>query len=276
LPPEATPGISPELLQELRRSAEEGARRAGGVLARKFSGERTIELKGGIDLVTDADKAAEAELLAFLSSRYPEHAVLAEESGAHAGSALRWVVDPLDGTTNYAHRVPHFCVSVAVEQGGRVLAGAIYQPLLDELFSAAQGQGASLNGQAIRVSEVSTLRSALLSTGFPYDIHDKPEVPVGLFNRLIRHAQGIRRMGSAALDMAYVACGRFDGFFEFGLKPWDIAAGDILIREAGGQVARIDGAPFELSRGDVLACGAKLYPVLETSCQSFLREVAWK
>lgn len=261
----------------LRRIAEEGARLAGRVLAERFLGERTIEYKGGygIDLVTDADRAAEEAVLGFLRQRYPGHAILAEESGASRGSGLRWVVDPLDGTTNYAHRVPHFCVSVGVDGPDGVLAGAIYNPMLDELFSAARGQGATLNGRPLKVSGTTELGQSLLCTGFPYDVHERPEGPVGLLRRFIVRAQGMRRTGSAALDLAYVATGRFDGFFEFGLKPWDVAAGSLLVQEAGGTMVRIDGAPFQVGIGDVLACAPGLAAQLISESQGFLADIGW-
>jgi myo-inositol-1(or 4)-monophosphatase len=268
--------MSEETPAALRRTAEEAARMAGRVLAERFQGERTIEFKGGIDLVTDADRAAEEALLAFLRGRHPGHAVLAEESGASQGTGLRWIVDPLDGTTNYSHRVPHFCVSVGVDGPGGLLAGAVYDPLRDELFSAARGEGATLNGRPLRVSGAADLKRSLLCTGFPYDVHQRPEVPVGLLRRFIVRAQGVRRTGSAALDLAYVAAGRFDGFFEFGLKPWDVAAGALLVQEAGGTMCRIDGAPFQVGHGDVLACTPGISEVLLEECRGFLADIGWK
>jgi myo-inositol-1(or 4)-monophosphatase len=260
----------------LRRTAEEGARLAGRILAERFLGERTIEYKGGIDLVTDADRASEEALLAFLRERHPTHAILAEESGASAGTnSLRWLVDPLDGTTNYSHRVPHFCVSVAVEGPGGILAGAVYDPMLDELFSAARGEGATLNGRPLRASAVASLDKALLCTGFPYDVRERPDGPVGLFNRFILRAQGMRRTGSAAMDLAYVAAGRFDGFFEFGLKPWDIAAGSLLVEEAGGVIRHVTGAPFHVLRGDVIAAAPALAPELLAEARRFIDDLGW-
>ncbi|NBD13604.1 MULTISPECIES: inositol monophosphatase family protein [Corallococcus] len=260
----------------LRLTAEEGARMAGGILRERFPLHRTIEFKGGIDLVTDADRASEAALLDFLRQRHPHHAILAEESGASQGSdTFRWIVDPLDGTTNYSHQVPHFCVSVAVEGPEGTVAGAVYDPMRDELFSAAKGEGATLNGLPLKASPTDTLERSLLCTGFPYDVRERPDLPVGLFTQLILLAQGMRRTGSAALDLAYVAAGRFDGYFEFGLKPWDIAAGALLVAEAGGVIVHIDGRPFDVLKGDVLASGPHLAPKLMAQAKRFLEEIGW-
>ena len=263
-------------LEQLYETAVEGARRAGGVLAERFPGHRTISFKGGIDLVTDADKASEAVLLAYLRERHPEHAILSEESGITRGTGYRWIVDPLDGTTNYAHRLPHFSVSIAVEGPGGILAGAVYDPMRDELFAAARGRGATLNGQPIRTAETRSLERALLCTGFPYDVRQHPEGPVGLVARFVRMSQGIRRFGSSALDLSYVACGRYDGYFEFGLKPWDVAAGTLLVQEAGGAMTRIDGAPYDTAVTDVLAAAPGVATVLQAECATFLRELRWK
>lgn len=261
--------------RELLDVAVDAARRAGRILADRFEGERTIEFKGGIDLVTDADKAAEAAILELLRQRFPDHAVLAEESGVSEGSRFRWIIDPLDGTTNYSHQVPHFAVSIAVDGPDGLLAGVVLDPMRNELFSAHRGGGAELNGKPIRVRVRERLDRSLVCTGFPYDVREKPEAPLGLFNRIIRRAQGVRRTGSAALDLAYVAAGRFDGFFEFGLHPWDIAAGALLIQEAGGRMTRIDGEPLDLAIGDVLASGPALYDELKTETGAFLKEIRW-
>ncbi|MEN9797820.1 MAG: hypothetical protein RL653_1516 [Pseudomonadota bacterium] len=269
--------MQPAEIEALRRDAEEAARRAGTVLRERFLGPRTVAYKGGIDLVTDADQASEEVILAYLRGRHPDHGVLAEESGAGGeGAAFRWIVDPLDGTTNYAHRVPHFCVSVAVEGPGGLLAGAILDPLRGELFSAGAGLGAWLDGVPLQASTADRLEQSLLCTGFPYDVRERPDAPLGLFNRIMRRAQGIRRMGAAALDLAWVAAGRYDGFFEFGLKPWDVAAGALLVREAGGVVSGIRGEPLQLDAGHILACGKGLEAALRTESAAFLDALGWR
>jgi myo-inositol-1(or 4)-monophosphatase len=226
------------------------ARDAGRILAEKFGRAIEISNKGDIDLVTEADLAAEALILERIRTHYPRHAVLAEESGhtVVAGpqpSEWKWIVDPLDGTTNYAHGYPCFCVSIALEHKERIVIGVIYDPIHEELFSAERGEGATLNGRRIRVSEVSDLNRALVCTGFPYDVRGRGDFAKH-FSNFIMHAQGVRRDGSAAMDLASVACGRFDAFFEEGLKPWDVAAGKLIVEEAGGQVSRYDGSLVDI------------------------------
>jgi len=249
---------------ELARACAEAARRGGEILRERFGRRRTIEYKGGIDLVTDADRASEGALLEFLGRRFPGAAILAEESGASgaAGGALRFVVDPLDGTTNYAHGLPHFAVNVAVEDAGGLAAGATYDPTRDELFLAARGEGATLGGERIAASREGELGRALLTTGFPYDVHQHAEEPLRLFEAYLRRARAIRRLGSAALDLAYVACGRFDGFWEAKLKPWDLAAGVLLVREAGGIATDFAGGGSMLETGEICTAGSALHPAL--------------
>lgn len=267
---------------ELLTGAITAAKIGGAVLLERLEQVRTVSFKGPgrSNLVTDADRASEDAILRHITTAFPGHAFLAEEGGGAGHSDWTWIIDPLDGTTNYAHGVPHFCVTLGVEgpgpNGPEVLAGVVYDPTRDEVFAAAKGQGATLNGKPIHVSNTSKLENALLCTGFPYDVQVKPEVPLGLFSKLVVQAQGIRRMGSAALDLAYVACGRYDGYFEFGLQPWDIAAGALLISEAGGAVSRIDGEPFDVRYGDILAASSALSPVLKQTTTAFLRDLKWK
>ena len=257
--------------------AQQLVRAAGAVLRARFHQARTIEFKADnrADLVTDADRASEALILEMLAREVPHHAVLAEEQGAVGQGEWRWIVDPLDGTTNYAHGVPHFCVTVALQGPEGLVVGATYDPLRDELFSAARGLGATLNGQPLRASRATEVRGAVLATGFPYRLRERPELPLGLFSRVVREAEGIRRMGSAALDFAYVAAGRLDGFFELGLKPWDTAAGALLVSEAGGQVRRIDGAPYEPRFGDVVAAAPGLAAELTQLCAQAVSSFGW-
>ena len=249
---------------ELMEDCAEAARRGGRVLLDAFKQARTIRYKGGIDLVTDADHASEAALLEFLHARFPGAAVLAEESGESgaAGGRLRFLVDPLDGTVNYAHGLPHFSVNVGVEDEEGVVAGATYDPIREELFLGARGAGATLNGDRISVSRTDDLRQALLCTGFPYDVHQHPELPLRLFAAYMARARGVRRFGSAALDLAYVACGRFDGFWEMKLHAWDLGPGVLLVREAGGLVADFAGGGRMLEKGEICAGNARLHEQL--------------
>jgi myo-inositol-1(or 4)-monophosphatase len=226
------------------------ARDAGQILAERFGRAIQVTHKGDIDIVTEADLAAERLIVERIRSYYPRHAILAEESGASLAineqqSEFKWIVDPLDGTTNYAHGYPCFCVSIALEHQGRIELGVIYDPVRDEVFAAERGFGASLNGRSIRVSEIDDLNRAMLCTGFPYDVRERGDF-ARHFSNFIKHAQAVRRDGSAALDLAYVAGGRFDGFWEEGLNPWDVAAGVLLIEEAGGRVSRYDGSAFDI------------------------------
>ena len=247
--------------------AIETAREAGRVLAERF-GRASLEVqhKGEIDLVTESDLAAERLIVERIRSYYPRHDILAEESGtsAHEGageSAYKWIIDPLDGTTNYAHGYPCFCVSIALEEEGELVIGVIYDPTRDELFAAERGGGATLNGRRIRVSETSDLNEALLCTGYPYDVRGRGNFAHN-FTNFIMHAQSVRRDGSAALDLAYVACGRFDGFWEEGLRPWDVAAGVVLIKEAGGHVSRYDNTPFDIYTPPIMASNGLVHEAM--------------
>jgi myo-inositol-1(or 4)-monophosphatase len=230
---------------------------AGAIqMERRATGFR-IDKKGAIDLVTEVDLECERMCRAVLAERFPTHDILAEELGAtssaRAPSPFRWVFDPLDGTTNYAHGLPIFCSSLALEADGRAVVGAIYDPTRKELFTAERGEGARMNGSPLRVSPTDQLLDALLVTGFPYDVHRNSTELVALFGEFLARARAVRRLGSAALDMCYVAAGRFDGFWEQHLKPWDVSAGALLIEEAGGRITGIDGAPFDPAAGHLIA-----------------------
>lgn len=234
------------------------ARDAGRILAERFGRKIEITNKSELDLVTESDLASERLIIDRIKTYYPRHAILAEESGAsepadrEQQSDWLWIIDPLDGTTNYAHGYPCFCVSIGLTCKGRPELGVVYDPLRDEMFTAERGQGASLNGRRIRVSPTPHLASALLCTGFPYDVRERGEF-ARHFANFIMNAQGVRRDGAAALDLAYVAAGRFDGFWEEGLKPWDVAAGALLIEEAGGRISNYAGGALDIFAPPVLA-----------------------
>ena len=220
------------------------AREGGSILMEELSRPVHISYKGDVDLVTQADRRSEDVVVARLRREFPDHAIVAEEGGGRdAPSAFRWHVDPLDGTTNFAHHFPQFAVSIGLEQAGELLVGVVFNPSSGELFSAARGQGARLNGQPIHVSLVDRLETSLLGTGFP--THKRTENPnIHFYWQFTLASHGIRRVGAAALDLCMVACGRLDGFWEFGLKSWDTAAGVLIVREAGGRVTDFESRPF--------------------------------
>lgn len=252
--------MSPIDPRSLAEAATQFAREAGAILREGYGRVHAPEKKGRIDLVTEYDKRSEARLLSLIQSRFPDHGILAEESGVHAGScAVRWICDPLDGTTNFAHNYPFFAVSVGVEVEGAMAAGVVYDPVRDELFAAAAGHGATLNGAPIRVSGISAIEDALLVTGFPYDVREFPERHLPLFQAFLLRAQGVRRDGSAALNLSYLAMGRFDGMWEGNLSPWDIAAGSLIVREAGGIITGYRGEPLRLDGRRIVAAHPTLH-----------------
>jgi myo-inositol-1(or 4)-monophosphatase len=233
---------------------------AGLLLKDRLNDSHTVDFKGEIDIVTEADRASEALILSAIRRSYPDHDILSEESAAICkGSSFRWIIDPLDGTTNYAHGYPVFCVSIALEKKGEVCLGAVFNPMLDEMFVAEKGGGAFLNGRRLKVSTTAILSHSLLATGFPYDIRESKDNNINYFIQMARKVQAVRRAGSAALDLAYVAAGRFDGFWELKLQPWDTAAACLLVREAGGLVTDLFGAPFELRSPHILASNGALH-----------------
>lgn len=224
---------------------------------------REIRHKGAVDIVTDVDVESEQQVCSTIQSAFPTHTVVGEEGGARVGSdpRFRWLVDPLDGTTNYAHGFPFFCVSIGLEVEGALVLGAVYSPCLDELFVAEVGKGGSLNGRPIHVSAVDDLLGGLLATGFPYDRTLFPRA-LRSFEALSMRSQAVRRAGSAALDLCYVACGRLDGYWEHTVNAWDLAAGVLMVSEAGGQVSTLDGGPFDIESGQVLASNRSIHAAM--------------
>ena len=248
-------------------TAIEGALAAGRTHRRYFRQQIRVDKKGPIDLVTAADLEAEAGFRALIASRFPDHVVLGEEAGAGTvaegrPAPCRWIIDPVDGTTNFVHGLALFCVSVALEIDGRVDVAAVYEPIGDELFTAERGQGARLNGRPLRVSQCGDLIDALLCTGFPYSIRDERRAQVDVFAAFLERARGVRRLGSAALDLCYLAAGRFDGFWEEKLHPWDMAAGVLVIEEAGGVVTSYGGASFDLFGARIVASNGRIHDAM--------------
>lgn len=241
-------------------------REAGALLMRYFVQRVTIEYKGDVDLVTEADRQSEKLIVERLRARWPEYDIVGEEgTRSETGAEYRWYVDPLDGTTNFAHGYPVFCISLAlVRRDEELEAGVLYDPTRDEMFAAERGQGATLNGKPIQVSTTTKLAESILGTGFPsHKRHKNPNIH--FYHQLTLRSHGVRRAGSAALDLANVACGRYDGFWEFNLNPWDTAAGALLVREAGGNVTRFDGSLFRLDSREVLASNGLIHQELMTN-----------
>ncbi|MBT6178056.1 MAG: inositol monophosphatase [Deltaproteobacteria bacterium] len=252
-------------LNSLAADAAHMAKIAGSLIRKGYDSTSTVNQKGAIDLVTDTDHAAERSILAYIDKHYADSAVLAEESGSREGtSTLRWIVDPLDGTVNFAHRIPHFCVLVAAQIENSLgafetVVSATYDPMRDEIFLAERGQGATLNGEGINVSGKERLIDSLLTTGFGYERLFKANDNHAEYCRLNLVTRGVRRLGSAGLDLAYVAVGRFDGFWEYELNPWDQAAGQLLVSEAGGLVTQMDGSLADVDSNSILAAGTKIH-----------------
>ncbi len=247
-------------MQKFKKVAVAAAKEAGGILRERLHQQHAVHYKGEINIVTAEDRLSEEMLVARIREQFPGHDVLTEESeGIKQGSEYRWIIDPLDGTTNYSHGYPVFCVSIALEISGDIVLGVIFNPVLEELFVAEKSKGAFLNDRRINVSGTETLSRSLLATGFPYDIRTNPDNNIPYFIGMAVKAQAIRRAGSAALDLAYVAAGRFDGFWELRLNPWDTAAGTLLVRESGGVVSEISGNPHQLYSPGVVASNGKVH-----------------
>ncbi len=263
-------------MNALQNVAVMAARRGGNVLMRhlKQLDRLKVEKKGHNDFVSEADRAAEAAVIQVIHKHYPDHAILAEESGGQGESDTVWIIDPLDGTTNFLHGFPQFCVSVGVQIKGRTEAAAVYDPMRQELFAAARGDGATLDDRKIRVSGRTDLSHALIGTGFPFRQADMDIGPyLEMLGKVVRSTAGVRRPGAAALDLCYVAAGRLDGFWETGLKPWDLAAGSLIIREAGGIVSGLDGSENYLDTGHVLCGTPRIYAGLARLCAHEIKAI---
>lgn len=243
--------------------AAEAVLRAGAIQREKYGTDFAVEHKGEIDLVTEVDRSCEAAILETLRMRCPGHDIVTEETELPlTGARHVWFTDPLDGTTNYTHGYPFFCSSVGLAVDGELVAGAVYDPIKDELFSGERGAGAHCNGSRLQVSASSDLLRSLLVTGFPYDLREDLEANLRLFNRFMSYARAIRRDGAAALDLCYLAAGRVDGFWEARLKPWDVMAGCLIVEEAGGRVSRFDGSPIGMIADEVLATNGVLHAAM--------------
>jgi len=244
--------------------AVSAAREAGRIQLGSFHDEHTVEFKGETDLVTEVDRACELAIVQILRDAFQDHDFLLEESaGTTRGSTFKWIVDPLDGTTNYAHRYPHFCCSIALEQAGETVLGVVLDPYRDEMFSAVRGESALLNGKPIRVSDETELVRCLLTTGFPYDIRTAQENNLDRFAKVILQAQAVRRSGSAALDLCYLASGRLDGYWILRLAPWDVAAGILMVEEAGGTVTDLKGGKNKSGPEGLVASNGKIQQTLQ-------------
>ena len=253
-------------MEDLLKTAREAAGAAGEILKQRFGKAHTLTYKDAVDIATEADYEAEAVIIDIIGSRHPDHSILAEESGIvkpDETSGVLWIVDPLDGTTNFAHGYPAFCVSICASTDGVPTVGVIYDPIRDEIFEAARGGGAFLNGERIRVSTVEDPIKALVCTGFVYDRGPALDLPLKYFRRVLESVMGVRRDGTAALDLAYTACGRFDAFYELNLNPWDVAAGFLIVEEAGGRITGIEGNPVDIYDRNIFASNTKLHQLFQ-------------
>lgn len=258
------------LMDQCEAVARRAVSEAGSLVRAAWSQSKQVHYKGPVDIVTETDRQAEALITDHLERAFPDHQIIAEEASVRLGAqrprsdSPTWYLDPLDGTVNFAHAVPHFSISLGFAFGTEIQLGIVYDPLRDELFIARRGGGATLNGTHIQVSSVAELGVALLATGLPYDRRDRAESYMAFVTDFVREARDVRRFGSAALDLCYVACGRFDGFWEWHLQPWDIAAGSLIVSEAGGRVSRFRGAPLDLFGDETLASNSRVHQAMST------------
>jgi len=253
------PSSRKPLMTQIEATLLAALKTAGDILHRNITAKKDIRKKGAIDIVTQVDHAAERAILKTIRKNFPDHGILAEESGAQDGHEFKWVIDPLDGTINYAHSFPMSTVSIAVEHKGEIILGGVLDPFRKELFLGRKGRGATLNGKKIRVSTINKLNQALLCTGFPYDQRQHADDYLAYFKNFLIRSQAVRRCGSAAMDLCNLASGRFDGFWELKLNPWDTAAAMLIVREAGGTVTDFSGKPYSIYQKEILASNGKLH-----------------
>jgi len=248
-------------LNEIQKVGIKAAYTGAKILNHYFGRLSHINKKGPNDLVTDADVESQSRIIEVIRTKYPDHCILAEESGYHQeeSASCQWIIDPLDGTTNFAHEIPIFCISIAFAEADETQVGIILNPISGELFSAVKNQGATLNGRRIAVSTQSEISESLLVTGFPYDFQANLQSVIHRFQQCLLAARGIRRLGSAAMDLCYVACGRFEAFWEENLNPWDTAAGALIVEEAGGRVSDFADKPYKLNKNEILASNKQIH-----------------
>jgi myo-inositol-1(or 4)-monophosphatase len=260
-------------MKDFLAAVDEAAMASGSLIREGWRQGKQIQFKSPVDLVTSIDRRSEECIVNILQKRFPNHSILAEEETTIAGfqSNHRWIVDPLDGTTNFAHSYPHFCISIALEREGVIILGVVYDPLREETFKAVRGQGSFLNDIPIQPSKVSEVNQALLATGFPYDRREKASFYLAFLKAFLISSQGIRRNGSAALDLCYVACGRLDGYWEFGLHSWDTAAASLIVKEAGGVISDFEGNAFSIWGQETLGSNG----LIHTEMRHIIREVKY-
>jgi myo-inositol-1(or 4)-monophosphatase len=246
-------------MNKARKTLEKALIRAGSILKPAISKPKHIQYKSAVDLVTETDKKIESVIIDIIKHNFPDHSILAEESPPEGSSHHKWIIDPIDGTTNFAHGLGQACVSIAYEQNGKIMLGGVFNPFSNECFWAERGKGARLNGKKIHVSSPKRLSESLLVTGFPYDRTTRADYYLKFVKHFITTTHGIRRLGSAALDLCFVACGRFDGYWEFNLNPWDVAAGALIVEEAGGKLSNFLGQPMSIYEKQFLATNGKIH-----------------
>jgi myo-inositol-1(or 4)-monophosphatase len=247
-------------LAPFKQTAVSAAYKAAEILRSRFGNISRVRKKDAVEIVTEADTEAELEIISAIRSRFPDHSILSEEAGLEeTGDDFRWVIDPLDGTVNFAHQVPIFCISIALTYRNEIVMGVVLNPVDGQLYTALHGQGVELNGRPIRVSTPATVSESLLVTGFPYHIHEVFEPIMARFGNCLKASQAVRRLGSAALDICYVACGRFEGFWEQGLKPWDTAAGILIAAEAGASITTFSNQPYRLGDQEILVTNGHIH-----------------